>query len=454
MLSGMRFTLAAPDLSPLCPPTAFRFAGEHIDPLWIEDALAATGTASIRRRKLPANLVIWLVIAMALFRDRSIAAVVSHLGLARDKEAPGGRGQVVPAAIAQARQRVGDKPLAVLFDRTAKAWTESVADRDRWRGLAVFALDGTCLLVQDTPENLKTFGKPKAARGRGEAAYPQVRLAALTAPRSHMILALSPGSYATSEVKLARPMWDRLPDQSLLVADRGFIDYPTLFGLQARGHGRHWLVRAKKNLRWTVVENLADGDDLVEIKLPPAARRAHPHLPKARLVRAIRYQRPGFQPQTLLTSLTDDMAYPAAEIVALYHERWEIELGFDEKKTHLLERRETLRSKTATGVLQEVWGLAIAYNLIRLMMTQVAEQAHVAPRRISFWNAVLLIRNFAVTAWDVAPGTLPALLRTLTRDLRLLVLPERRPRSNPRVVKIKMSNFPRKPPRATAEGPK
>jgi hypothetical protein len=161
-------------------------------------------------------------------------------------------------------------------------------------------------------------------------------------------------------------------------------------------------------------------------------------------MRAIRYQRKGFRPQTLLTSLTDPLAYPAAEIVALYHERWEIELGYDEVKTVMLDREETTRSKTPRGVTQELWGLALAYNLVRLEMERIAAEAGVTPDRISFKSALLYIEHALLTLSLASPGRIPEHLRRLREDIAHFILPKRRRRSYPRAVKIKMSNYPRK----------
>lgn len=439
----MRFTSCVEDVAQaFSPPSAFQFASENIDPAWVEQALTTTGKASIRRRKLPAELVIWLVIGMALLRDRSIRAVLAFLGLATDPEYADGKGSVVPAAIAQARARLGPEPLKALFSTTATAWSRAAADRDRWHGLAVHALDGTTLCVPDTPDNDALFGRPKS--GRGESGYPQARVVALCQPRSHLLAGLSIGKYATSESELAGELWDKIPEKSVTLVDRGFLAYGPLWRLHDGHTDRHWLTRAKINTRWTRVSG-TKGDGLVEIEFSPESRSADPNLPRVMFVRAIRYQRRGFRPQVLLTSLIDPSAYPAEDIVELYHERWEIELGFDEKKTHMLERKEALRSKTSQGVLQELWGVAIAYNIVRLMMARVAQQKGVSPRRISFWNALLVIRGFLISAWHVAPGTIPRLLDGLHRDLGLLVLPERKPRSNPRQVKVKMSKFKKKP---------
>lgn len=441
----------AANLDTLEPPTAFKFAAEHLPAAWIEEALRATGTASVRRRKLPAEHVVWLAIGMAMFRDRSIAAVVSHLNLARDPADPHGRGaSVVRAAIAQARARVGDKPLAFLFEKTAHAWSYADADKHRWRGLAVFAVDGTTMNVADTPANEAYFGRPR--NGKGAGGYPQARLVALSVPRTHAIAALAIGPCTTSEPALAAQLWDRVPERSVAILDRGFFSYTKLHILQ-QGAQRHWLTRAKSNLASANMRPLGEGDALVDLATARHTRKANPGLPDPFTVRAIRYQRNGFRPQTLLTSLLDPKAFPAAEIVALYHERWEIELGFDETKTHMLERKESLRSKMPAGTRQEIWGVAIAYNVVRRMMAEVADAAGVPPRRISFWNSLLAIRMLAYTAWDVAPGMLPTLLRTLQRDLSLMVLPERKARSSPREVKIKMSQYAKKPLRSFANGP-
>jgi hypothetical protein len=126
----------------------------HIDPVWIEEALEATGTATVRRRRLPADQVVWLVLGMGLLRDDAIERVVDSLDLAL----PGPSGLIAKSAIAQARRRLGDEPLAYLFATTAAAWAAKSADRHRWRGLALYGADGTTLRVADTPENREAFG--------------------------------------------------------------------------------------------------------------------------------------------------------------------------------------------------------------------------------------------------------------------------------------------------------
>ena len=422
---------------------SFEVFADSLDPHWIEQALAATGTATVRRRKLPAEQVVWIVIGMALLRDRSIEEVVHHLELVLPgRAATARRASATSSAVVQARDRLGPAPLATLFEQTAARWAADSADAHRWRGLAVYGVDGSALRVPDTPENEAAFGRPGS--GRGPAGYPQLRLVALMVLRSHLLAGLNLGPWSVGEATLAEPLWEKLPDHSVTILDRGFLSYALLHRLASSGSERHWLIRAKSNLKWRTVKRLGPNDELVEILVSRQTRRAHPELPDPLQVRAVRYQRQGFRPQTLLTSLLDPVAYPAAEIAELYHERWELELGFDEIKTHTLEREETLRSRAPERVRQEVWGLAIAYNLLRLHMQHVAQRQRVAPSRISFRHTLLLVRNFwQLTAWLTSPGNLPRRLEGLHQELALLILPPRRPRRYPRAVKIKMSSYPR-----------
>jgi hypothetical protein len=423
---------------------SFEVFADSLDRQWIEAALAATGSATVRRRKLPAEQVVWVVIGMALFRDRSIQEVVHHLDLVLPgRAATTRRASATSSAVVQARDRLGVAPLATLFEQTASRWAGASADAHRWRGLAVYGVDGSALRVPDTPENEAAFGRPGTSRG-GPAGYPQLRLVVLMVLRSHLLAGLNLGPWSLGETTLAEPLWQKLPDHSLTILDRGFLSYALLHRLATSGSERHWLIRAKSNLQWRTVKRLGPNDELVEILISRQTRRTHPELPNPLQVRAVRYQRQGFRPQTLLTSLLDPATYPAAEIAELYHERWELELGFDEIKTHTLEREEALRSRAPERIRQEVWGLAIAYNLLRLHMQHVAQRERVAPSRISFRHTLLLVRNFwQLTAWLASPGNLPRRLDGLHQELALLILPPRRPRRYPRAVKIKMSNYPR-----------
>ena len=176
-------------------------------------------------------------------------------------------------------------------------------------------------------------------------------------------------------------------------------------------------MRAKKNTAMRTLRRLRQGDTIVEMTVSDYARQQNPSLPKTHEVRAIEYRRPGYDKQVLLTSLLDGERYPAAEIVALYHERWEIELGYDELKTELLEREETIRSKSPEMVAQELWGILVAYNLVRLEMERIADEIDVSPSRISFVEAVRFIREqWQWAAITGTPGAIPKRLAIHARQ--------------------------------------
>ena len=213
-------------------PAKFEDLRRNIDPAWIEEALKATGTATIRHRRLPAEQVVWLVIGMALLRDRSIHDVVAKLDLAL----PGSTPTVVPSSVAEARSRLGYEPMQWLFTRTANEWAHASASAHRWRGLALYGVDGSTLRVADSDENRSHFG---GSRGpRGESAYPLVRLVSLMALRSHHLASVTFGPYEQSESAYAAELWPAVPNDSLTIVDKGFFAANILGPLTRGGSNR------------------------------------------------------------------------------------------------------------------------------------------------------------------------------------------------------------------------
>lgn len=418
-------------------PDGFTNFHRNIPAELILQALAETDTASVRRRRLPAEQVVWLIIGMALMRDLTIVQVVDRLQLALPGKQP-----VAASTVAEARARLGKAPLEWLFVTTADTWAHRSARQHAWRGLAIYGVDGSSLRVADSDENRKHFGGTDGHRG--ESGYPLVRVVVLMALRSHLLAAVQFGPYATHENEYAEKLWSSVPAHSLVIVDKAYLGANILVPL-ATGD-RHFLIRAKSNTKWRVVEKLGRNDEIVEMDVSHHARNnLDTTLPKTWRARAIRYQRKGFPPSVLLTSLLDAKAYPASEIVAMYHERWELELGYDEIKTEMLEARESIRSKSPKAVEQELLGVLLAYNLVRLEMERIAALADVSPTRVSF---VATMEVFA-TEWfwfaTMAAGAIPKRIHTVEQKLIRLLLPERRSeRRYPRAVKIKMSNYPRK----------
>ncbi|MBP1626610.1 MAG: family transposase [Holophagaceae bacterium] len=234
---------------------------------WIEEALEQTGMASIRRRRLPAEQVVWLVIALALFRRTSMSEVLESLDLA----IPNGDASAVSrGGISQARQRLGFEPLAVLFERTSRAWCALDAPKHAWRGLSLWAMDGTTFRTPDSPDNRATFGAQGYASGKA-ASYPQVRGVTLTALPTRLVADAAFGEYDINEMRYAEELVPRIPDHSLTIFDKGFFSAAILLGLSLSGEQRHFLIPSKAHTKWEVVSGTPD-DAIVQMKVSPQAR--------------------------------------------------------------------------------------------------------------------------------------------------------------------------------------
>jgi hypothetical protein len=428
---------ALPLVIELPKPPNWERLGAHLPYEWIEQALAHNGKASIRQRRLPAQQVVWLVIALALYRHHSIREVLGDLDLALPDL---GSNFVTTSAITQARQRLGDEPLQWLFQTSAKAWSEQDNERYLFHGLTLLAMDGTTLRLADSPANREHFGAQAYANGR-VGSYPQARGATLTSLSTHLILDARFGPYKTSEVTFAKEMVDAIPETTLTVFDRGFLGAEVLCGLRANGQDRHFLIPAKSTTKWRVIEG-TDEDAVVEMDVSATARRNMPSLPKQWRARAIRIiDRDGDQAY-LLTSLMERKLFKAADLVACYDRRWHIETSYRELKQTMMGMALALRSQSVKGVQQEIWGALIAYNLVRLEIAKAALEAKCAPTDISFVLALHMIQYELMCAATMqSQGKLPSLLQRLRQRLVTDLNAHRPERQCARVVKVKAQRY-------------
>jgi hypothetical protein len=410
---------------------------------WLVEALETSETAKVRRRRLPGEQVVWLLIGMGLFRRMPIIECVKRLDLALP-----GVGSIARSSVSEARARVGSAPLERLFELSASAWGVRSAAKHSWKGLAVFGIDGSMLRVPDSPENRETFGG-HPTRNETEGSYPLVRLVVLMALRSHVLVGAAFGTHRgkeTHEVGYALPLLEKLPKRSLTIVDRAYLSPVFLKEFASQDTDKHWLSRARKDMQVKVIKHLGKGDDIVEMTVSRSTLRKYPDLPPTWRARRIAYQKKGFPPSALMTSLHDTTAYPASELIALYHERWELELGYREIKTTLLDREEAIRSKTPDGIKQEIWGILLAYNLIRTEIERVAIANKVLPTHISFAMAMRILRSELEWMPLDTPGAIPKRLADMRKDLAHCLLSKKKRKPYPRAVKIKMSNYPRKKP--------
>ena len=281
---GLTSTLQTPlDAVGELSPDAFDRFSQLIPAAWIEPALQATATASLRRRRLPAERLIGLVVGLALFRNEPIWHIVRQLGLALGT---GAQVVPVPGATAQGRQRLGEAPLAHLFDQISHAWcTAPLPAAGLCQGLRLLAVDGVVWSTPDTAEHREVFGGGRSPHGEGS--WPQVRTVCLMEVHAHLIRAAAFGAYTTGELGYAQDLMAAAPDDSLTIFDRVYYSAAFLLAWQHAGGATALADAAKSSLRYEVIRPLGDGDTWVRLPVSPQARRQHPQLPafwEARLI--------------------------------------------------------------------------------------------------------------------------------------------------------------------------
>ncbi|AMW82805.1 Mobile element protein [Pseudomonas yamanorum] len=423
------------DLFNFCDLSTFT---QNIPIEWVASALDLSSQATIRRRRLPADQVLWLVLGMALFRDEPVHEVARRLnicaqGLASDH-------LLARSGVTEARKRLGADPVEWLFRKTGTQWGAERYDDDAWHDLQVFAVDGALLRTPDTPELRDHFGSGNTPSER-QTPFPMLRLVALMNVRSHVILDAQLSPYRRSEMRLADEFLQQIPDHSVTLFDKGFWGAELLSSLSRSGTHRHWLIPAKKGLVCEEVARYSIHDRLVRMKVSPQARKRNPVLPSHWEVREVSYEIQG-KVKTVMTSLPAE-TYNTKAVAKLYQERWEIELGFRDIKSSMQQNAMTLRSKKVELIYQEVWGLLLAYNVIRREASQAAVAFGRAPSDIRFkpacqYIAVQLIVMAAANPIS-ATGRRLAELRAGIGGLFL----DHRPRpSRPRTVKISKTRFP------------
>jgi len=406
----------------------------------IQQVLQASGRVNGRRCVLSHEVMLWVVLAMGLLTHLPIRQVFKYA-----RRWHSGEHSPCRSSLCVARQRLGVEPGRLLHQAVVRPLAQQDAPGCFYRGLRLLGIDGTVLDVPDSEAN-QIFGRSSGSRGAG--AFPQIRKTSLVELGTHVELSFVWGGWNQGEQSLARGLWDQIPGDALLLADRGFYGYDHWKVLNSR---TKLLLRIKNHLVLEPLKRLADGSYRAKIY-----RCGHDRA-KDRdgiVVRVIEYtlddpQRTGHgEVHRLLTNLLDEQEYPALELIELYHQRWEEELVFDEQKTHQDPRRAEkaaqLRSETPAGVEQELYALSLAHFVVRSLMFKAAQSQQLDVDRLSFTGCFRILQCRLPECDHRTPDSLQRWFDALLREMLDEKIEPRRNRINPRVIKRKMSKWPKK----------
>lgn len=367
----------------------------------VDEVLQETRSVEQRVRLLPARVVVYYVLALCLFCEDAYEEVMRKLvnGLrflgtwADDWRVP------TTSAISQARQRLGEAPLAALFDRVAVPLARPGTRGSWFHGRRLMAIDGVVLDVQDTEANLEEFSK--SGSGKSLSPFPQVRVVGLAECGTHAMVAATFDSWKVGERELFGRVLTAFEEGMLVLADRGFFSYKLWKEAVATGAELVW--RISDNVEVPVLDRLPDGSyrsELLPKQLKTDLRRGvkrRVHDGDSVPVRVVEYMVTNRDESTetirLVTSIMDPGEAPAVELAALYHERWEFELTLDEVETHQMAKTKLLRSRTPELVRQEIWALLLAHYAVRSFMREAADDLELDADRLSFTRSLQVIRR-------------------------------------------------------------
>jgi hypothetical protein len=416
----------------------------------VRQAVQDTGRRNRSDCRLTHEIMLWVVLAMGILTDVPLRQVFKHTRRLRQGEPTPPRN-----TLCKARHRLGVAPLRFLFGQVARPLATPDTPGAFYRGLRLVGVDGTTYNLPDSAANVKAFGRPRGPRA--DAAFPQVRKLSLVELGTHAELAFVLKPFWRGETAMVAGLMSHLREGMLLLWDRNFFSYE-LWKSLTRKH-IHILARVKSNLVLAPLEELADGSYLAKVYRNAYDREKDRH---GIVVRVLKYtlddpQRVGHgQEHTLLTTLLDAAEHPAVKLILLYHERWEEELTFDEQKTHQDPPRPgkptNVRSETPHGVVQEVYALSLGHYVTRALMAQAAATANLDPDWLSFVGCLRILKCRLPECDSRTPQSWQAWYEAVLWEMRCERVdlkqtpdgPRRYNRSNPRVVKRKMSNWKKK----------
>jgi hypothetical protein len=346
---------------------------------------------------------------------------------------------ITDGALAQRRANMPIEVFEELLGAALKPKGDPVRHPDAfYHGLRLCGVDGTLFSVTNTPQVKKQMRKARSRRGR--AAFPKVGVAVMVELGLHNPLAAALGAKGESEMELALKVLSAQPAQSLLVSDRYYGVASLLVGLSAE-EDRHFLARAKENLKRLFLEAYADGSALVEIRSGKKTRIVR------EIVGCVRRGGGGrFTTVRLWTSLLDWRSHPAAELLALYARRWEQEVFYKELKVDM-PSAPYVQSHTPLTAMQEIAAMILAYAVLAGCRAEAAAAADVGVLRISFIKTLQVLRGLwqflEVSSDLLTPEQVRLIVRRSLRQIADMAIPKRRQRACQRALRQPVSSWPR-----------
>lgn len=401
-----------------------------VPPEMVDAALETAGGGQKRLRRLPSRVVVYLLLAGALFAEQGWQQVWARLTGGLGGRAP----RPAKSSITQAMRRVGPAPLRELFALLAGPAPAHAGHAVRFAGRLVVAIDGTQIPVADTDANRAAFPKPRGGPN-GEAGYPFLRMVALIACGTRTVIEAVFGSDRTGELSYAQQVMGALREGMLLLGDRNFATYQLFTDIADTGGD--FLVRAKTGngaMLLPAQQRLPDGSYLASARgVTVRVIDAHVEITTEAATRTGTYR--------LITTLLDPGEAPARELVRLYHERWEIETAYCELKSTILGGR-VLRGRHPAAITQEVWALLAAYQALRVAISDTAlARPGIDPDRLSFTTALRTARDEVTRAADAITDTAIDLVGRIGTALLGDLMPARRARTRQRVIKRAISKY-------------
>jgi hypothetical protein len=409
---------------------------EVISQARIEQVVREAGLKQGRSCPLTYEVLLWVVLAMGIFTDSPVRQVFRQCRrFQKSGKIP------TRSALCRGRQRLGTKAIRLLFVAIVALLAVPEVPGGFYHGFRLMGVDGSVFTTPDTPANDRAFGRPQGgSSSTSQGGFPQVGKVSLVEVGTHVEKAFVVRPHSRGEPTMAMRLVKHLTPEMLVFLDAGFFGYPLL--RQIMSSGAQFLVNVSSTPLLEPICELSDGSYLTKI-YPTVQDRKHDR--RGRIVRVLRYtiddpQRTGHgEVHRLVTTLLDEFQFPAKELIVLYHERWEVELTYDEQKNHQDPRRPTkvthLRSETPAGVVQELYALSLAHFVVRKAIFDTASQHGQDPDRISFTGAIQILRTRLPECTTACPSGIKAWYQNLLAEISTEKVDPRRNRINPRVVK-------------------